>query len=79
MTHPVRLPETCGTCHEDLDLTTKYDILIDHPIEIYQTSVHGKATRGGVYVAATCNDCHSTGGSAHRILAPGGYTSAKGR
>ena len=71
MTHPVRLPETCGTCHENLDLTAKYDILIDHPIEIYQTSVHGKATQGGVYVAATCNDCHSTGGSAHRILAPG--------
>jgi formate dehydrogenase gamma subunit len=24
-----------------------------------------------VHVAATCNDCHSTGGSAHRILGPG--------
>jgi cytochrome b subunit of formate dehydrogenase len=70
-THPVNLPGTCGRCHEDLDLTTKYDILIDHPIGIYESSVHGKATKGGVYVAATCNDCHSTGGSAHRILSPG--------
>ncbi len=70
-THPVNLPQTCGTCHENLDLTTKYEILIDHPIEIYQTSVHGQATRGGIYVAASCNDCHSTGGTAHRILAPG--------
>jgi formate dehydrogenase gamma subunit len=45
--------------------------LIDHPIEIYENSVHGKATKGGVYVAATCNDCHSAGGSAHKIFSPG--------
>lgn len=70
-THPTNLPETCGRCHEDLDLTTKHDILIDHPIQIYARSVHGQASRGGVYVAATCNDCHSTGGTAHKILAPG--------
>jgi cytochrome b subunit of formate dehydrogenase len=69
--HPVELPYTCGKCHEDLDFTKRHDILIDHPIEIYETSVHGQATKGGVYVAATCNDCHSTGGTAHRILSPG--------
>jgi cytochrome b subunit of formate dehydrogenase len=45
--------------------------LIEHPIEIYESSVHGKATQEGVDVAATCNDCHSTGGTAHRILSPG--------
>ncbi|MGD8440085.1 MAG: cytochrome b/b6 domain-containing protein [Holophagae bacterium] len=70
-THPVNLPETCGTCHENIDLTKKYEILIDHPIEIYRNSVHGRATRGGIYVAASCNDCHSSNGTAHRILAPG--------
>jgi len=70
-THPANLPNTCGACHENINITKKYDILIDHPIEIYSSSVHGKATQGGIYVAATCNDCHSTGGSAHRILAPG--------
>jgi cytochrome b subunit of formate dehydrogenase len=70
-THPTQLPQTCGKCHENLDITRKYDILIDHPIEIYENSVHGQATKGGVYVAATCNDCHSSGGTAHRILAPG--------
>lgn len=70
-THPVNLPETCGNCHEDLNLTRKYEILIDHPIEMYAASVHGQATRGGVYVAATCNDCHSTAGTAHKILSPG--------
>ena len=71
MSHPTNLPATCGKCHEDLDLTTKYDILIDHPVEIYQTSVHGKASQGGIYVAATCNDCHSTGETAHKIYSPG--------
>lgn len=70
-THPVNLPQTCGKCHENLDLTTKYQILHDHPIEIYETSIHGQSTKGGIYAAATCNDCHSTDGSAHRILSPG--------
>jgi len=69
--HPTNLPETCGKCHENLDITTKYDILIDHPIQIYLRSVHGQATKGGVYLAASCNDCHSTGGTAHKILSPG--------
>lgn len=70
-THPTNLPTTCGRCHEDLDLTAKHEILIDHPIQIYARSVHGKASRGGVYLAATCNDCHSSGGTAHKILSPG--------
>ncbi len=70
-THPVNLPQTCGRCHSNLDLTTKYEILLDNPVEVYESSVHGQAAKGGVYVAATCNDCHSTAGSAHRILAPG--------
>ncbi len=70
-THPVNLPDTCGKCHENLDITKKYEILIDHPIAIYENSVHGKATKGGIYVAATCNDCHSAGGTAHKIFSPG--------
>jgi len=75
-THPTNLPKTCGHCHEDINLTRKYEILIDKPIELYNSSVHGQATKGGVYVAATCNDCHSTGNTAHRILAPGDRDSA---
>ncbi len=75
-THPANLPATCGSCHEDLNLIKKYDILLEHPIEVYSSSVHGKASQGGIYVAATCNDCHSTGGSAHRILSPGDPESA---
>jgi formate dehydrogenase gamma subunit len=71
MTHPVNLPHTCGKCHEDLNLTRKYEILFEKAIEIYESSVHGQATRGGVYVAATCNDCHSTEGTSHKIYSPG--------
>lgn len=69
--HPTNLPETCGSCHEDIDLIKKHDIYVQKPIEIYKSSVHGEASLGGIYVAATCNDCHSAGGSAHRILSPG--------
>ena len=71
MAHPTNLPATCGKCHENIDLTTKHDILIDHPVEIYESSVHGKASMKGIYVAATCNDCHSTGETAHKIFSPG--------
>ncbi len=69
--HPIHLPKTCGTCHEDLDLIKKHEIFVQKPIQIYENSVHGKASLGGIYLAATCNDCHSAGGTAHRILSPG--------
>jgi cytochrome b subunit of formate dehydrogenase len=68
--NPQNLPETCGNCHENLNLTKKHEILYGKAVEVYQSSVHGKATMGGIYFAATCNDCHSAGGSAHRILPP---------
>jgi len=68
--NPLNLPRTCGHCHEDLNLTEKHEILYGRAVEVYQSSVHGKAALGGVYSAATCNDCHSTGGTSHRILSP---------
>jgi cytochrome b subunit of formate dehydrogenase len=68
--NPQNLPKTCGRCHEDVNLTRKHEILYGKAVEVYESSVHGQATAGGVYFAATCNDCHSTGGTAHRILAP---------
>jgi len=67
----LNLPRTCGSCHEDLDLVRKHEILFKTPVQTYESSVHGRATLGGIYVAATCNDCHSAGGTAHRILPPG--------
>ena len=69
--NPLHLPETCGRCHEDIDLTTKHELLYGKTIQLYQSSVHGQASLGGVYLAATCNDCHSSGGTAHKILGPG--------
>ncbi len=73
--HPVNLASTCRTCHVDVDLVKKHDVLRDAPIRMYANSVHGKATQKGVYVAATCNDCHSATApdgkrTAHRILSP---------
>ena len=64
------LAQTCGRCHENVDLIKKHEILVSNAVEDYKNSVHGKATAGGVSMAATCKDCHSTGGTAHRILPP---------
>lgn len=69
--NPTTLPETCGKCHENIDLTKKHEILYGEAVDVYKSSVHGTAALGGVYVAATCNDCHSTDGTAHKILPPG--------
>lgn len=74
--NPVNLPSTCGHCHEDIDLTKKHEILYGHAVEVYESSVHGQAALGGVYVAATCNDCHSSGGTAHRIIGPANQESS---
>jgi len=68
--HPSNLRETCGACHENLDITSKYETLYDHPVSLYEASVHGKIGKGGAYAAADCVDCHGVGGSAHKILAP---------
>jgi formate dehydrogenase gamma subunit len=69
--NPLNLPATCGHCHEDQELIDRLNIKFKHPIRVYEKSVHGRATAGGIHTAATCNDCHSTGGTAHLILPPG--------
>lgn len=69
--NPINLPRTCGACHENLDFIRKHEIPFEHPVELFESSVHGRASTGGVHLAATCNDCHSTGGTAHRILPAG--------
>jgi cytochrome b subunit of formate dehydrogenase len=71
LVHPSNLPNTCGACHENQDFIKANNIKFKHPIEVYQKGVHGQATAGGKDTAASCNDCHSTAGSAHRILPPG--------
>ncbi|MBC8366594.1 cytochrome c3 family protein [bacterium] len=73
--NPLNLPETCGNCHEDGGFTESHGIRFKHPVKVYTNSVHGKAALGGIYSAATCNDCHSTDGSSHKILPPGDVSS----
>jgi cytochrome b subunit of formate dehydrogenase len=73
--HPANLPGTCRSCHADVDLVQRHEVLRDLPIELYANSVHGKAARRGIYEAAVCNDCHSAlddegRRTAHRILSP---------
>ena len=70
-THPTNLPTTCGVCHTDLDLIEKWQIRTDHPIDVYESSIHGRAVEGGVLTAATCNNCHSVEGTAHKIFSQG--------
>jgi len=68
--NPLNLPQTCGRCHENIDLVKKHKILLEQPVGVFENSVHGKASMGGLYFAASCNDCHSSNGTAHMILSP---------
>jgi len=74
--NPLNLPHTCGNCHENLNIIKKHDILVEKPILVYENSVHGKATQGGLSMAASCNDCHSADNTAHKILYPGNKESS---
>ncbi len=70
-THATRLATTCGHCHENTDLVKQHDSLHKRPAEVYASSVHGAASPDGNGLAATCLDCHASGGDAHRILGSG--------
>jgi cytochrome b subunit of formate dehydrogenase len=70
-TNPINLPETCGSCHTDLDLIERHQIRTNHPVDLYESSTHGRAITGGNAVAASCNDCHSGEGTAHKIYSQG--------
>ncbi len=74
--NPLNLPSTCGRCHENIDLVKKYEIPLEKPVEVFKSSVHGVASLGGVYLAATCNDCHSSNSTAHMILSQGNSLSS---
>ncbi len=74
--HPTNLPTTCRNCHADVDLVKRHEWLRDEPIKLYESSVHGQASKKGLYASATCNDCHSAVDpngkrTAHRILGAG--------
>jgi len=65
-TYPLRLPDTCESCH-------RTDASAEHPapgaekVREYETSVHGIALRkSGLIVTATCASCHG----AHEVRRP---------
>jgi len=75
--HPSHLLDTCGKCHNNDDLITKYPALKSHPLSVYEASVHGK--KEGDLSAANCVDCHGLGADAHKILASSNAKSSVAR
>jgi formate dehydrogenase gamma subunit len=59
------LPSTCATCHSDPSFLAKHQIPFAHPVEMYNSSVHGRAVVAGNDKAAACSDCHGS----HAIFA----------
>ncbi len=65
LVNPARVSSvTCGRCHGDERLTTRFD-LPAQSVRTYQDSFHGLANRGGSKTVANCASCHGI----HNILA----------
>jgi len=61
--YPLRVAETCGSCHADAKKMKEYGIPTDQ-LEKYRQSVHWKAMSDkGDLSAPTCNDCHGNHGA----------------
>jgi formate dehydrogenase gamma subunit len=54
---------TCGRCHNDERLVTRYNLPSDR-VPSYADSYHGLAMRGGSQIVANCASCHGV----HNIL-----------
>lgn len=62
--HPLRVADTCGSCHANKEYMAPYKIPTDQ-LENYKKSVHWKLmTSKGDLSAPTCNDCHGNHGAA---------------
>jgi hypothetical protein len=62
--HPMRVANTCGSCHANAEYMAPYKIPTDQ-LEKYQQSVHWKMiTQKSDLAAPTCNDCHGNHGAA---------------
>ena len=53
-------PNTCAACHANPAFLAKHEIPFDHPVETYESSVHGRAVAEGNNHAAACSDCHGS-------------------
>lgn len=58
--HRLNIAGTCGACHADEKKMAGYRLTQRKPIETYELSIHGQASRAGRLNAATCPDCHGT-------------------
>ncbi len=62
--HPLRVADTCGSCHADATYMKQYNITIDQ-LQEYKQSVHWKImSEKGDLSSPTCNDCHGNHGAA---------------
>ncbi len=61
--YPPNIVKTCGKCHADSEYMKDYGVATDQ-VELYSTSVHGKALlEKGDQGAPVCNDCHGNHGA----------------
>jgi len=61
--HPLRVADTCGSCHADAKRMEAYNIPTDQ-LQEYKQSVHWKMVSvKGDLSAPTCNDCHGNHGA----------------
>ncbi len=54
---PTHIPETCGQCHGNVRLTSRFNIPADR-LHSYEASFHGLAVKAGSETAANCASCH---------------------
>jgi cytochrome b subunit of formate dehydrogenase len=57
------IPETCGQCHAQLTLNSKFRMPLDR-VQSFSESFHGLALKSGVLSVANCASCHGV----HNIL-----------
>jgi len=63
--HPANEWQTCAECHSNEELISEYDIPQPEAVEMWTTTVHGRALiQDQNYDAATCSDCHGS----HNVL-----------
>lgn len=62
--HPLRVADTCGSCHSNPEHMAPYQISTDQ-VEKFKKSVHWRSmTSKSDLSAPTCNDCHGNHGAA---------------